>query len=183
MRLKVCKRAGFVYENTLVLELGFLITASEKEKDMSAAAVELLLGQWSSYSLYSAPPLLHTTVAPGEIIVGQAADVRQLIFFTETSVQPCQYVSGSLVCTNYRLSFNPAPGAVEKVTNHLRQGLEWRGKRGGIQGGKGVRMEVKMLRVKVSSLVFFFGLYGITSHRLRVLNGFSSLSVQAAPFQ
>eukprot|EP00731_Ephydatia_muelleri_P016592 Em0009g1016a len=52
---------------------------------------------------------------PGEIVVGQAADAKQLIFFTETPDQPCQYVSGTLVCTNYRLSFSPAPGAVEKL--------------------------------------------------------------------
>lgn len=56
----------------------------------------------------------------GEIVVGQAADAKQLIFYTETPDQLCQYVSGTLVCTNYRLSFIPASGAVEKVRGRRR---------------------------------------------------------------
>ena len=96
-------------------------------------------------------PLTEILDSPlGEIIFGQGADVRQLIFFTETSVQPCQYVSGSLVCTNYRLSFNPAPDAVEKVTNHLRQGLEGRGKR-----RKGVTCVVRFMGKSFPNVVYF----------------------------
>ena len=68
-------------------------------------------GEWSKDPVHQ---VNHTSSA-GEITVAQANGAYQLLYFSEKSGVPGQYIVGTLLCTNRRICFVPTVKRVSGV--------------------------------------------------------------------